>query len=461
MIGEPAPVLDISHRSAGGIMSEPVDVVGIGVGPANLSLAALLDPHSSIRSRFFERTLQFQWHPGLMFPEAVIQVPFVKDLVTLVDPTSRFSFLSFLSQANRLYHFVNASFPQVLRREFSEYYAWASSQLRSVDFSFDVGAVTYEGSDLVVHTKGVMQRTRHLVLGTGLSPSVPECAVSKLGPSVFHASEYRSQNLVVSSKRVVVVGGGQTGAEVVQHLLSNTEALPAAVHWISRRSNFLPLDETPFTNELFTPTYSDHFFKLPLNDRLRLLDEQRLASEGISPSLLRAIYRRLYELWYCDQGRCDWSLRPGRELIGLSRNHNGWVIAMRHALTGAIEVLYGDVVVLCTGYHKALPSYLDPIRNRLCIDDGRFAVEADFSIVWDGPLDRKIYVQNSARAQRGIADPNLSLVAWRSAKIANGIAGRQLYNVQPTRSFVSWDCDVPTAEQQLTEHSRANIRANA
>ena len=31
--------------------------------------------------------------------------------------------------------------------------------------------------------------------------------------------------------------------------------------WVTRRSNFLPLDESPFTNELFVPAYSDFFFQ--------------------------------------------------------------------------------------------------------------------------------------------------------------------------------------------------------
>ncbi|MBW0445151.1 hypothetical protein EN871_04320 [bacterium M00.F.Ca.ET.228.01.1.1] len=33
-------------------------------------------------------------------------------------------------------------------------------------------------------------------------------------------------NNPVQGKRVVVVGGGQTGAEVFRHLISNTDAMP-------------------------------------------------------------------------------------------------------------------------------------------------------------------------------------------------------------------------------------------
>src|SRR5258708_21804993 len=84
----------------------PFDAIGVGVGPFNLSLAALLAP-TSLHARFFERNAEFQWHPGLLFPEATVQVSFLKDLVTLADPTTRYSFLAFLHAKRRFYRFIN------------------------------------------------------------------------------------------------------------------------------------------------------------------------------------------------------------------------------------------------------------------------------------------------------------------------------------------------------------------
>ena len=75
---------------------EPYDLIGIGIGPSNLSLAALLAPFAEARACFFDRARELKWHPGLLFPEAEIQVSHLKDLVTPADPTSRFSFLAFL-----------------------------------------------------------------------------------------------------------------------------------------------------------------------------------------------------------------------------------------------------------------------------------------------------------------------------------------------------------------------------
>lgn len=74
--------------------AEPLDIAGIGIGPSNLSLACLFESVPEIRSRFFERRDSFDWHPGMMMPGVELQSSFLKDLVTPVLPTSRWSFVS-------------------------------------------------------------------------------------------------------------------------------------------------------------------------------------------------------------------------------------------------------------------------------------------------------------------------------------------------------------------------------
>src|SRR6266446_6999184 len=71
------------------------DIIGIGVGPANLSLAALLHPHRA-KALFLTDQLSFKWHEGFEVPQSRVQMSYLKDLVTPVDPTSLFSFLNYL-----------------------------------------------------------------------------------------------------------------------------------------------------------------------------------------------------------------------------------------------------------------------------------------------------------------------------------------------------------------------------
>ncbi|MGL5071521.1 MAG: SidA/IucD/PvdA family monooxygenase, partial [Aeromonas salmonicida] len=80
-----------------------VDLTGIGIGPFNLGLAALLSRHSEVTGVFLERKPAFRWHEGLLLPGTTLQVPFLADLVTLADPTHPLSYLNYLHQQDRLY----------------------------------------------------------------------------------------------------------------------------------------------------------------------------------------------------------------------------------------------------------------------------------------------------------------------------------------------------------------------
>ena len=404
-----------------------LEAVGVGVGPFNLSLAALLAP-TGFQSRFFDRSAGFRWHPGLLFPEATIQVSYLKDLVTLVDPSSQYAFLAFLRAHKRLYRFINRTENRVSRKEFNQYLQWVAGRLPNVEFGAEVREVTLDRQSFSLHLDRRSLRTKNLVLGTGLVPNIPPWAGPYLGSKIFHSNDYLSHPFNATDLVVAVVGGGQSGAEVVWHLLLDVEHLPAQLLWISHRPNFLPLDESPFTNELFNPVYSDYFFSLTPEQRDILLDEQKLASDGISQGLLQRIYDRLYDLEFLEPAGRRARLLPGYEVVGMQHTSAGCDLPLRDRW-GASRTVRADVIVLGTGASYALPEALQPLADRLTWDRDGFPVRADFTVEWDGPPELRIYAQDAARHMRGVADPNLSLMAWRSAIIANSLLGRQVYEV--------------------------------
>ncbi len=401
--------------------------VGVGAGPFNLSLAALLAP-TGYNARFFDKSADFEWHPGLLFPEATIQVSYLKDLVTLVDPTSPYSFLAFLRAHKRLYRFINRTENRVSRKEFNQYLQWVAGRLPNVEFGAEVREVGIDAQGFSVQLDRRVLTTQNIVLGTGLVPSIPPWGRSYLGDHVFHSNDYLQHPIDATGRVVAVVGGGQSSAEVVWHLLLDLEHLPALLVWISHRSNFLPLDESPFTNELFNPVYSDYFFSLTQEQRNILLAEQKLASDGISPVLLQRIYDRLYDLEFLQAAGRRVRLLPGHEVVDVQHSSAGCDLALRDRW-GASRTVHADVIVLGTGYGYALPEAMQPLADRMSWDRDGLPVRADFSVVWDGPPGLRIYAQDAARQMRGVADPNLSLMAWRSAIIANSLLGQQVYDV--------------------------------
>jgi len=431
----------------------------VGIGPANLSLAALLEPVPEVDAVFLEQKPAFAWHPGLLLPGTTTQVHFIKDLVTLVDPTSRFSFLAFLAAKKRLYRAVIADRARVSRREFDEYYRWVASSLENVSFGSPVEAVSWDGRAFVVEAADRTIRARNVVVGTGRRPYVPPFTEPLLGHHAFHGTEFLLRRRSLADKVVAIVGGGQTGAEIFHHLLSERTERPRRIYWVTKRPNLLPLDDSAFTNELFLPGYAEYFYGLPEARRLDLLASQVLSSNGIDAHLLEAIYQRLYDL-ECVEGQerlCR--LVVAHELVDAEEVEDRLELTFASLETSAVSTVAADVVILATG-DRAVPSpVLGPLLDRIAFSDGRFVVRRDFSLEWDGPPDRRIYVQNAASHQFGIADPNLSLVAWRSATIANSVAGRRVYDVDGESAAIDWA--TPFEDDDLEDTLATRARAGA
>lgn len=416
------------------------DFLGIGVGPANMSLAALTDPVTDLKAEFLEAKREFRWHPGLMLPDSQLTVTFFRDLVTLVDPTSRFSFLNFLVQEGRAFRFLEANGIGCSRREFEQYFQWAAAQLPSVRFGTPVEsvAVSDEGFQ-VTSAGGAIRTTRTLVLGTGSEPRMPAFAKPFIGDSVLHSSQLTDVRPQWKGRRVLVVGAGQSGAEVVSHLLADENALPSSLTWTSSRIGFQPLDDSPFTNEWFSAPFVHYFNGLSDGRRAEVLREQKEAGgDGITDELLTSIYRRLYHLDTVLRKDLQHRLLPSRRALGLKQDGSALVADLHDVNFDSVERLPVDLVIFCTGYQRGLPEYLKPLHDRLPLADGDFRIRPDYSIEFDGPEDLRIYVHGLAERTHGISDNLLSLVSWRSARILNSISGREVHQVDKTSTTVSW-----------------------
>ncbi|WP_353981521.1 SidA/IucD/PvdA family monooxygenase [Salinicola endophyticus] len=424
-----------------------LDLAGVGAGPFNLSIAALADSRlPQLATRFFERRQALSWHPGLMLPDTHLQTGFLKDLVTAVAPDSRHSFLNYLVSHRRFYRFLNAELGSVSRAEFSDYLRWVGERLESVTLGQGVREIDLDAHGFRLRTDSGDYRARHLCLGTGKAPWMPEFATALRGPHCLHASEIAHTRRDFSGLRVVVVGGGQSGADVFLNALRGHWGQPRSLDWISRRRNFEPLDETAFTNEYFTPGYTSAFHGLPRAVREREVAAQKLASDGITPVALQTLYRELYHRFDV-LGEPRWArLLPHRSAVALQRQGAGMRLTTEHGLGGERERFDADVVIFATGFCSQLPACLAPLAERLTRDaQGELVLGPHFEVAWDGPAAHRLYAVNAGRHSHGIAEPQLSLMAWRSATILNHVAGREVFDLA--------DSDGPVAWHPLAAHS--------
>jgi lysine N6-hydroxylase len=126
---------------------------------------------------------------------------------------------------------------------------------------------------------------------------------------------------------------------------------------------------------------------------------------------------------------------PGRDQLDITLTHND--------VPDAIEHIETDVIIWATGFQPTRMDFLAPIAHRLEREGDELKIDESFAVQWDGPADRNIFVQNASRKQRGLADPNLSLVAWRAQRIVDRIRGVRTENETP--SFIEWSAKTTDA----------------
>lgn len=434
-------------------MEKMTDLIGVGVGPFNLSVAALLERVPHLSSRFFDNKKEFIWHEGLMLPSTYMQTSYLKDLVTAVAPESPYSFMSYLVKNKKFYRFLNTEMQTITRAEFSDYLSWAAKQLKHVQFSHAVESINHVKDRFIVSTNQGEFQARNLCLGTGKSAYIPNYLRSHLGDNCFHASEIGLRNIDLTGKKVVLVGGGQTGADVFLNALRGHWGQPAQLDWLSRRANFQALDEAAFANEFFVPQYVEQFYHLNDSVKQREVQAQKLTSDGITAEALRAIYQELYDKFEVQKQRKWVRLLPHRTVTGMVNNIAGFDLQVDNNLTGLAESYTGTVIILATGFETKLPQCLAPIMDKLELsDDGLLQLDQNFKVRWQGNADNSIYAVNAGLGSHGIADPQLSLAAWRSAKIINDLAQETCFDISESSNVMEWG-----AESKVTPFSAAKL----
>lgn len=421
-------------------MTNTVDFIGVGIGPFNLSIAALAHEAEGFSSRFFDGRTQFAWHPGMLVPDCHMQTMFLKDLVSAVAPTSPYSFVNYLVKRKKFYRFLTTELRTVSRDEFSDYLRWAAEGMDNLRFNNTVERIAFDDRRqlFAVQTSQGETFARHVCLGIGKQPHLPAC-VKSASPTCFHASEMSLRQPNLSGKRVTVVGGGQSGADLFLNALRGEWGDVAEISWVSRRNNFNALDEAAFANEYFTPEYVSGFVGLNHAARQKMLDEQKMTSDGITAESLLTIYRELYHRFEVLGLPRNARLMPSRSVTGLESRGQGWQLLLEHHLDKGYDTLESDVVIFATGYRPALPQMLSPLMPRIALrDECNFNVRDDFTVEWDGPKENHLFAVNASMQTHGIAEPQLSLMAWRSARILNRAIGRDLFDLSTPPALIQW-----------------------
>ncbi|GHH40294.1 lysine N(6)-hydroxylase/L-ornithine N(5)-oxygenase family protein [Streptomyces candidus] len=462
-----------------GAETAPLDLLGVGTGPFNLSLAALADGVPGLTSAFLEQRPSFRWHPGLLIEGATLQVPFLADLVSLVEPTSPWSFLNYIKTGERMFPFYFAEKFHIDRAEYDAYLRWVSGQLASCHFGHQVDTVRWDaelGAFEVDFTRldaagdaEAVGRTyaRHLALGVGTAPHIPEPLrelAADPGALVLHSADYLAQrDRLLAARHVTVVGSGQSGAEVLLDLLRARPRGAEGLTWLARTPAFAPMEYSKIGLEQFTPDYTRYFHGLPEETRDRLLPAQWQLYKGVSEETLGDIHDELYRRTV-DGGWPDVTLTPGVAVQGGSRVGGRIELAVEHGEQDTRAHLTTDAVVLATGYReRPVDALLSPLAKYIAHDSaGRHQVDEHQRLVLDSSVTGSVFVQNAERHTHGVGAPDLGLAAWRSAVILNALTGRDTYPLPRRTAFTTFGLGGTSAggrDHQLTASTTVGGRS--
>ena len=413
-----------------------VELLAVGAGPANLALAVAIEELGvdglAENSLVIERGHSIEWQRGLLLPWTKSQVAFAKDLVTLRNPRSEFTFVNYLRRVGRLDDFINMGNFTPYRVEVSGYLSWVSESLRKVRLQLGCECTSIEPVRnragtltgwLTRLADGSTISSRYLVIGAGRDPYIPPTLAGLPTDRLIHSTRHRSRMTALDKDRphrVAVVGAAQSAAEMFRALQLD---LPTSdVSWVMRSIGLRAYDTNKFTNELYYPSFIDKVFEARPEGREQILREMHLTNySGVESDLLQELYTGLYldRLSGVERRR----LVTMTDITGARADGDEIVLELTDRRTDAVSELRRDLVFLGTGFVREMPAMVRNLRTAIGLD--RIDVTRQYRLKLDEPSDAACYLQGVNEATHGIADSLLSVLGNRAADITQDVLARR------------------------------------
>ncbi len=398
--------------------------MGIGVGPSNLSLACLIAEKGIISNQelaFIEANERITWHSGQILPNATMLSDYVWDLVSPVEPTSRFSFLNYMKDKGKLQEFLISGIKRPRRSEFEDYLNWSARQIPFIEFGrkiinidFNIEKSLFEiSSD--IDGEEVLEFAQNIVLGVG-KKYIPIFNYPK-SSKVILASDFMHKIISpLNLDDVVVIGSGQSSAEIISYLINNT--CVNKITWITKAASINDIDNSPFRGVAFTDIGSQKHFAECDNLKNTLRNKEKPLVNGVDPSFSEELFE---DVFY-------WSNREDKlfEVITNSTvNSIGEVdglLNINFKKEGKEKAcLYSSLAIICTGFSSGVHSDILSDNLTSILKQNDITENYEFKV----STNSSMWLQSNNIISHGVTDSNFITSPSRNKRIIESLGSNK------------------------------------
>lgn len=415
------------------------DVIGVGFGPANLALAIAMEESTfDGKVLFFERKAEACWQEQMLLKGSDIQNNPARDLVTPRNPRSRYTFMNFLFENNRLYEHLNLGLEFPLRAEFAQYVQWVASFFQHlVSYDSDVQDIQFQSQEQlfqVTMANGDIHLARSVVVAPGRTPRVPAAFRALDRNRTFHLTEYQKKLDLLAEKdglkKVAVIGGSQSAIEIMLDLHARFPDLE--IHNVQRGLGFRLKDTSQFSEHVYFPSFVDYYYDSSKEAKRRINRHLHFTNYSAADAdVIKDLYVTLYEDKLENKERMF--IHGFTEVEVAVDDEQGVALTTREMNREQENQLNQlDAVILATGFRdlgsddnsEQCPAIIDSLYPSLRTDEeGVIVIGRDYRL-FAAPAQQMgpLYLNGLCESSHGYGDAgSFSLLSLRSRDILESL----------------------------------------
>ena len=406
------------------------DAIGVGFGPSNIAVAIAMEEGGyDGKAVFIEKSDSARWQDEMLLDGSDIQNNPIRDLITPVNPRSRYGFINYLFVTGQLLKYLNVGMHYPLRKLYAKYIEWVGSQFENVRYGEAVCDIRLRDVDgeLLWEVRTSRHATflgRNLVFATGRNLNIPPSLAGS--GRIRHLTSYHSATKdLPEGASVAVLGSSQSAVELLLDLHGKG---CNEIHAVHRSFSFRLKDTSQFSDEVYFPEFIDYYHALSSEKRAQLDRQVRQTNYSAADGdVIASLYAKCYE----DEldGKRRVRIHRNTEIVGHEDHDGSLTLHLQDIYTRQTSSVTVDLLLLATGFldvgrdgKAGLPELLQDFSEIVEWDGSYLNVLRDYRVKYVEERYPPLYMNGLCESSHGLGDAgSFSLLSYRARDIATSL----------------------------------------